>query len=54
VLTGLIRPEDLNTDNSIASSRVADLQIVQKGKGALSESQKKGWLTKLYEFLSPF
>ena len=54
VLTGLIRPEDLNTDNSIASSRVADLQIVQKGKGTLSESQKKGWLTKLYEFLSPF
>jgi flagellar L-ring protein precursor FlgH len=54
VLTGLIRPEDLNTDNSISSSRVADLQIVQKGKGTLSESQKKGWLTKLYEFLSPF
>jgi flagellar L-ring protein precursor FlgH len=54
VLTGLVRPEDLNTDNSISSSRVADLQIVQKGRGALSESQKKGWLTKLYEFLSPF
>ena len=54
VLTGIVRPEDLNTDNSISSSRVADLQIVQKGKGALSESQKKGWLTKLYEFLSPF
>ncbi len=54
VLTGIVRPDDLNTDNSISSSRVADLQIVQKGKGALSESQKKGWLTKLYEFLSPF
>jgi flagellar L-ring protein precursor FlgH len=54
ILTGLIRPDDLNTDNSISSSRVADLQIVQKGKGAISESQKKGWLTKLYEFLSPF
>ncbi|HEX4140653.1 MAG TPA: flagellar basal body L-ring protein FlgH, partial [Candidatus Methylacidiphilales bacterium] len=54
VLTGIIRPDDLNTDNSISSSRVADLQIVQKGKGTLSESQKKGWLTKLYEFLSPF
>jgi flagellar L-ring protein precursor FlgH len=54
VLTGIVRPDDLGTDNSISSSRVADLQIVQKGKGALSESQKKGWLTKLYEFLSPF
>jgi flagellar L-ring protein precursor FlgH len=54
VLTGLVRPDDLNTDNSISSSRVADLQIVQKGKGALSEAQRKGWLTKLYEFLNPF
>jgi flagellar L-ring protein precursor FlgH len=54
ILTGLVRPDDLNTDNSISSSRVADLQIVQKGKGTLSESQKKGWLTKLYEFLNPF
>ena len=54
VLTGIVRPDDLNTDNSISSSRVADLQIVQKGKGTLSEAQKKGWLTKLYEFLSPF
>jgi len=54
VLTGIVRPDDLNTDNSISSSRVADLQIVQKGRGTLSESQKKGWLTKLYEFLNPF
>lgn len=54
VLTGLVRPEDLNTDNSISSSRVADLQIVQHGKGTLTENQRKGWLTKLYEFLSPF
>jgi flagellar L-ring protein precursor FlgH len=54
ILTGIVRPDDLNTDNSISSSRVADLQIVQKGKGALSESQRKGWLTRLYEFLNPF
>jgi flagellar L-ring protein precursor FlgH len=54
ILTGLVRPEDLSTSNTISSSLVADLQIVQKGKGTLSEDQRKGWLTKLYEFLDPF
>ncbi len=54
ILTGLVRPEDLSTANSVASSRVADLEILQKGKGTLTEDQRKGWLTKLYEFLSPF
>jgi flagellar L-ring protein precursor FlgH len=54
ILTGLVRPEDLAQDGSVSSSRVADLQILQKGKGTLTENQRKGWLTKLYEFLSPF
>jgi flagellar L-ring protein precursor FlgH len=54
ILTGLVRPEDLSTTNSISSSRVADLEILQKGKGTLTENTRKGWLTKLYEFLDPF
>jgi flagellar L-ring protein precursor FlgH len=54
ILTGQVRPEDLSSTNTISSSQVAELQIVQKGKGTLSSDQRKGWLTKLYEFLSPF
>jgi flagellar L-ring protein precursor FlgH len=54
ILTGLVRPEDLSTSNTISSDNVADLQILQKGKGTLTNDQRKGWLTKLYEFLQPF
>jgi flagellar L-ring protein precursor FlgH len=54
VLTGLVRPDDLSTANSISSSRIADLEIVQKGKGTLTNDQRKGWLTKFYEFIEPF
>jgi len=54
ILTGLVRPEDLSTSNTISSSLVAELQIVQKGKGTLSADQRKGWLTKFYEFIDPF
>jgi flagellar L-ring protein precursor FlgH len=54
ILTGQVRPEDLSSNNTISSSQVAELQIIQKGKGTLSNNQRKGWLTKLYEFLTPF
>jgi flagellar L-ring protein precursor FlgH len=54
ILTGLVRPEDLSTSNTISSSNVADLQILQKGKGTITENQRKGWLTKFYEFIEPF
>ena len=54
VLTGLVRPEDLSTTNTISSSNIADLQILQKGKGTITNNQRKGWLTKFYEFIEPF
>jgi flagellar L-ring protein FlgH len=54
ILTGLVRPEDLSTANSVSSSRVSDLEILQKGKGTLTNNQRKGWLTKFYEFVEPF
>lgn len=54
ILSGLVRPEDLSPANSISSSRVADLKIIQKGKGTITSNQRKGWLTKLYEFIQPF
>lgn len=54
VLTGVVRREDLDSSNSISSTKVADLQIKQEGTGPLSRSQRKGWLTTLYEILCPF
>jgi flagellar L-ring protein precursor FlgH len=54
VMTGVIRREDLDTTNSVSSNKVADLEIKQEGAGPLSRSQRKGWLTTLYEFVSPF
>lgn len=54
VLSGLVRREDISAANSISSTKIADLQIRQEGDGPLSRERRKGWLTKLYEFLSPF
>jgi flagellar L-ring protein precursor FlgH len=50
-LRGIIRPEDLGPDNTIASTRIADARISYAGKGAGNESNTPGWLTRF--FLSP-
>jgi flagellar L-ring protein FlgH len=54
VLSGLIRQEDLTTANTVLSTQVADLQLKQVTNGEVSRSQKKGWLTRVWENISPF
>jgi flagellar L-ring protein precursor FlgH len=54
VLTGVIRPEDITADNLIASSSIADAQIVYTGNGVLHDKQRPGWLTRAVDWGWPF
>ncbi len=54
VLSGLVREEDLTTANTIMSTQIADLQVRQISNGAVSREQRKGWLTRWFETLTPF
>ena len=47
-LRGIVRPMDINPDNTIASTRVANADIQYGGTGTLSDSNKKGWLAKFF------
>lgn len=40
-MRGLVRPEDLATDNSVSSTRVANLQIQVNGKGVVGDAVKR-------------
>jgi flagellar L-ring protein precursor FlgH len=53
-VSGVIRPEDIAQDNSVASSVVADAQIEFVGRGVLTDNQHQGWLTRLLTQLNPF
>lgn len=48
---GRIRPEDIRSDNSVLSSRIADAQINYDGKGFVSRSAKPGLLNRIFSLL---
>ena len=54
VLRGLVRPDDVSSGNTVLSSNVADARVEFLSEGSLTEAQKRGWLSKLYEKLRPF
>jgi flagellar L-ring protein precursor FlgH len=48
---GIARPEDVDPDNTILSSSVADAQIAVAGKGPIDQHVKTGILSRLFRFL---
>jgi len=54
VLTGTVRSRDVNADNTISSSLIADARINYSGKGIISDRQKPGWLMNVLDAVWPF
>ena len=54
VLHGLVRPDDISSADTVNSTSIADARIEVVGQGALSDAQKQGWFSKIYEMLRPF
>ncbi|HEY4246610.1 MAG TPA: flagellar basal body L-ring protein FlgH [Lacunisphaera sp.] len=54
VLHGLVRPDDVESANTVQSSNIAEARVEFVSEGALTDAQKRGWLSKLYEKLRPF
>lgn len=48
-LSGIVRPEDVTPDNTVASWRIVDARIDFKGDGILARKQSPGLLTKLFD-----
>ena len=54
VLRGVVRPDDITSANSVLSQNIADATIKFVSKGALTDSQRKGWFNKIWDKISPF
>ena len=46
-LEGLVRPQDVSSDNTVESNRIANARIQYSGKGQTQEAQSPGWLNTL-------
>lgn len=52
--SGIVRLADIDQENAILSSRVADARIEYSGKGVLQRASRQGWLGKFFNMISPF
>jgi flagellar L-ring protein FlgH len=53
-VSGIVRLIDIDQNNAIPSSRVADARIEYSGKGALQRVSRQGWLGQFFNMISPF
>jgi flagellar L-ring protein precursor FlgH len=53
-VSGVIRPADIQPDNSVDSSVVADARVEFTGRGDINDQNDRGWLTKALDFVNPF
>ncbi|NWB91823.1 flagellar basal body L-ring protein FlgH [Pseudomonas agarici] len=50
-IAGLVRADDISTDNTVSSTRVADARITYSGTGSFADTSQPGWFDRF--FLSP-
>ncbi len=53
-IKGIVRTADIDLDNSVPSTRVADAQIAYTGKGDIARANRQGWLSRFFQVVSPF
>lgn len=53
-ISGVVRPIDIDQQNSVASSRIADAEIEFTGRGVLSDNQNQGVLARFWSYIWPF
>ena len=52
--SGIVRLADIDAENRIASSRVADARIEYAGNGSVQRASREGWLSKFFNMITPF
>lgn len=53
-VTGVVRPEDIASDNTVSHDRMAEARIAYGGRGNLTDVQRARWGQQMMDILLPF
>ena len=53
-IRGIVRPADIDANNRVLSTRVADAKIAYTGRGDVARAGRQGWLSRFFQVVSPF
>lgn len=53
-IKGIVRTIDVDANNRVPSTRVADAKISYIGKGDVARASRQGWLSRFFQVISPF
>jgi flagellar L-ring protein precursor FlgH len=54
LLRGIIRPQDIDSSNTITTDKIANLEVYIDGKGFLADGGSPGWLARILAKVLPF
>jgi flagellar L-ring protein precursor FlgH len=53
-VSGIVRLGDIDADNRVRSTQVADARVTYTGNGTIGRSSREGWLSKFFNMITPF
>lgn len=53
-IQGVVRAADIDSNNTVLSTYIADARIDYTGKGDLTRKQREGWLSRFFDVVWPF